>query len=81
MKVIIVDFLKRRIEKEVEIPRITVVDKMYVKELGLIPLAYVFDAAKRTEVESALLRVREAEAAFETVKGEVFYKVLPQFRP
>lgn len=80
VKVIIVDVLKTEITEEKEIPTLTVVEGLWVKELGMIPLAYVYKAEHRAEVQRLLDQLKAARKVLSDLEGNIYYKQLPPLR-
>lgn len=80
MKVLIVDTIKGEITEEKEIASLTVVDGMWVKELNMIPLAYVYKAEHRDEVQRLLSTLNAKREELSQLQAEIFYKLLPPLR-
>ncbi len=81
MKVIVIDPTSKTGEPvEYTISSLTIVEGMYVKELGLTPLAYVYKAECRVQVMDALEHLRKKRRALEEVEAETWYRILPQYR-
>lgn len=66
--------------KEREIGSLTIVDGMFVKELNLTPLAYVYKAEHRKEVEIIMQGLSDMRKMLADFEGEMYYKVLPKYR-
>lgn len=81
MKVIIVDpTAPPAVLSEHDIPSLTVVEGMFVKELKMCPLAFVFQAEYRQEVLALLKEVEEHRRVLREIEGNIYYKELPKYR-
>lgn len=65
MKVLILDTLRYEIVKEETIPSCTIVGGMYVKELKLIPVAFVALAEHREAIEKLFKEMKERKQKFD----------------
>lgn len=81
MKIVVVDPINGTIESEDrEIPSITIVNGMYVKELNMMPAAYVYKAEHRAEITLIINELNRKRKVLQEEEGKIYYRILPQFR-
>lgn len=77
MRVLIVDLQEYKIAREEEIAACTLVEGMFVRELDMIPSAYVFAAERRMEVEITLKMLKSLKEVYEAENWRLLISMSP----